>query len=349
MDQKKLKENKDKNNLINLFNKPVYDNEGSQIPRVIAIVGLSKNAGKTSFLNWLVQHLNNKRIAVTTTGRDGEDQDLVTGEQKPKVVLPKTCFFSTFDYVTDNSMHKIEIICKSQYRVIGKNLYIAKTIEPIETEIIGALTNKEQTEIIKAFKDLSVNIILIDGSLDRKSICLSEIITDIVLVVGAAFGTIDEIRSQCHLLSNYALFDHYPIPDYEYVTYKESTDLNVVTTDISSIYSKEYIINNIIKKNPEWIYIPGAITDVSWVKIKHNVSNYQGKFILESPVNFNIKNNELYKLVNEKTFFTRNVFNLKAIIVNSYSPNNQHLDSDFLRLEIQNIFKNLPVIDITQI
>ncbi len=59
---------------------------------ITALIGLSKNAGKTSFLNWLSAHLEITQAGIITTGRDGEDFDLVSKQKKPKVFIPATFF-----------------------------------------------------------------------------------------------------------------------------------------------------------------------------------------------------------------------------------------------------------------
>ncbi|MBN2830448.1 MAG: hypothetical protein JXR56_09030, partial [Candidatus Cloacimonetes bacterium] len=65
--------------------KAVFPNENT----VVAITGLSKNAGKTSLLNWLIRSFPDYRYGITTTGRDGEEKDLVFGTDKPKVKVLK--------------------------------------------------------------------------------------------------------------------------------------------------------------------------------------------------------------------------------------------------------------------
>ena len=55
----------------------------------ISIVGMAKNAGKTTALNYLLEEAMDEglRLGVTSTGRDGEGTDVVTGTDKPRVFL----------------------------------------------------------------------------------------------------------------------------------------------------------------------------------------------------------------------------------------------------------------------
>ena len=57
----------------------------------ISIIGLAKNAGKTTTLNHIIQGFNsqNSRIALTSIGRDGENIDIATGTDKPRIFVRK--------------------------------------------------------------------------------------------------------------------------------------------------------------------------------------------------------------------------------------------------------------------
>ena len=57
--------------------------------KTLSIVGMAKNAGKTTALNYLIEEAIDEGIVlgITSTGRDGETQDLVTGTEKPRVFL----------------------------------------------------------------------------------------------------------------------------------------------------------------------------------------------------------------------------------------------------------------------
>ena len=57
--------------------------------KVLSIVGMAKNAGKTTALNYILEEAMDEGmlLGVTSTGRDGESSDLVTGTEKPRVFL----------------------------------------------------------------------------------------------------------------------------------------------------------------------------------------------------------------------------------------------------------------------
>ena len=57
--------------------------------RSLSIIGMCKNAGKTTVLNKLIAELNESRVrlGLTSIGRDGESTDLVTRTAKPGIYV----------------------------------------------------------------------------------------------------------------------------------------------------------------------------------------------------------------------------------------------------------------------
>lgn len=54
----------------------------------LAIIGMEKNTGKTTFLNTLVAVMAGRRpLALTSIGRDGETRDVVGGHAKPRIFV----------------------------------------------------------------------------------------------------------------------------------------------------------------------------------------------------------------------------------------------------------------------
>ena len=63
----------------------------------LSIVGLQKNTGKTESLKYVLARLplDEKKVAVTSIGIDGETTDQVTRTQKPEIVLREGMYFGT--------------------------------------------------------------------------------------------------------------------------------------------------------------------------------------------------------------------------------------------------------------
>ncbi len=62
----------------------------------MSIVGMCKNAGKTTMLNWLLAHTGRQQVlGLTSIGRDGESTDVVTGTEKPSIFVPAGTLIAT--------------------------------------------------------------------------------------------------------------------------------------------------------------------------------------------------------------------------------------------------------------
>ena len=58
----------------------------------VTVIGLCKNAGKTTAMRRLMAELEEECLGLTSVGRDGEGTDLVTGTESPTCTSkPATC------------------------------------------------------------------------------------------------------------------------------------------------------------------------------------------------------------------------------------------------------------------
>ena len=77
--------------------------------RRIAIIGLVKNAGKTTVVNALMTHVPH-RFGLTSLGLDGERIDHLTGLAKPRIVPPTGTLVATTTGSLARSRYQMELI-----------------------------------------------------------------------------------------------------------------------------------------------------------------------------------------------------------------------------------------------
>jgi len=133
---------------------------------VIFIVGDGKNVGKTTFLNHLLSLLRPQKVGLLSIGIDGEGQDNLTGELKPRISCQKGDIFVT----RSNSLKKYDLGAKiidvlSKKTALGK-VVMMQALRKGNIEIIGAQNNLELKKIIEKMKKL-VDIVLVDGAINR--------------------------------------------------------------------------------------------------------------------------------------------------------------------------------------
>ena len=84
--------------------------------KTLSIVGMAKNAGKTTALNYLIEEAIDEGIVlgITSTGRDGETQDLVTGTEKPRVFLEEDMLVAVPALLYDMADAGLEVIQRTR-------------------------------------------------------------------------------------------------------------------------------------------------------------------------------------------------------------------------------------------
>jgi hypothetical protein len=319
--------------------------------QLIAVIGICKNAGKTTLLNWLIQETDCTPLGVITTGRDGEDVDLITNESKPKINLPINAIFSTFAEEIENHSPYVEVLEKLPYRAGGRNLWLVRTTKPLPVEIVGPATAEAQVLLAKHILSLGAQKVFIDGSFDRKAISLQENVDSLILVVSPAIGKEKEILreiTRLHALSK--ILSTTSKWNSEFISYQVD-DGKWKHTEYRSLLSQEKETMQSLDMITEMktLYFPCPITDKGFPVLKSFLLQFEGDLILRHPFLLNISLSNLNWLKNNCHLKTVYSFRLKAIAVNSYAVNGKHVPSDMLRSEIRKSFKKLPVIDVKEI
>ena len=158
--------------------------------KTLSIVGMAKNAGKTTALNYLIEEAIDEGVAlgVTSTGRDGESQDLVTGTEKPRVYLDQDMLVAVPSLLYDLADAGLEVIKRTNYSTAIGTLLICRVREAGYVQIAGPVINAEQKMLCQDMLGLGSQLILIDGAIDRKSIASPDTSDAIILSTGAVLS-----------------------------------------------------------------------------------------------------------------------------------------------------------------
>lgn len=317
----------------------------------VAITGLCKNAGKTTFLNWLTVRLASYgQVALMTTGRDGEDFDLVGGHEKPKVIIPQGSIFVTHSNILERFSGKVEILLKSEYKAGSFHVWVAKAQQDLETEIIGPSTAKEQIELANTLKTYKPRFVLIDGSLDRKAITLKPEIAAMILVVSANFGTLEEIIAELKRLLLLTKIAQSPtqaiINDQENLLLSQAGKVVFQKRTLLG-YEKE-VLAFLQDNEVDQIYLPGVLTDSIWEKVKQSFSKNSNSLMINHPYQLHLNLANLQELISTTTIISKHKFILSALALNSFSLKGRHLEADLLYNAISQI-TDLPIIDCLEI
>lgn len=159
---------------------------------VITMIGLCKNAGKTTTMCQLINELAHKTIAVTSIGRDGESTDLVTGTQKPAIWIPKGTFFATATGMLPLCDVTVEVENSTPFATpIGK-VAILKARSDGYVQLAGPSIVAHLNTLCAQFFQMGAQTILIDGAAGRKSLAGIVSRCCAILCVGASLSPVME-------------------------------------------------------------------------------------------------------------------------------------------------------------
>lgn len=330
----------------------------SQKYKTLSIVGMAKNAGKTTAMNFLIEEAMDEGIAlgITSIGRDGESQDLVTGTEKPKIYLDQDTIVTVPTQLYDLADAGLEILKKTKYSTPMGDLLICRVADSGYVQIAGPPAAMDTKRVCEEMMQYGCELILIDGAIDRKSIASPETSDAIILSTGAVLS-----RSMRKVVDETAhIVNLYSIPELEEGDARNlieennfddkimliSKDGEITKLDLATGLGASRFIDNEIDENTEYIYIPGAFTnsviaDINLKKLK------RVKFVLKNPTKIFLSAMD-WGLWRKKGFRVNVLQNIEiaAITVNPWAPSGYTFDSEALVAAMKEALPELPIIDV---
>ena len=157
----------------------------------LSIVGLEKNTGKTECLKYVLDRLplQDKRIAVTSIGIDGETVDQVTRTQKPEIVLREGMYFGTSETHYRQRRLVSELIDVSDESTSLGRVVTAKAITGGKILLSGPSSASSLRRWMGEMQHLfNIDLVIIDGALSRMSSASPAVSQSLILATGAAYS-----------------------------------------------------------------------------------------------------------------------------------------------------------------
>ncbi len=158
--------------------------------KIISVIGMSKNAGKTVALNEVIYQAMEAGITVglTSIGRDGERQDVVTCTEKPMIYADQGMLIATAEGLFNCSDARLEIMDMTDYPTPMGRVLIAKVIHPGHVQIAGPCSNHGIREVSEKMLSFGAGLVFVDGALDRVSSASPSISDAALLSTGAVLS-----------------------------------------------------------------------------------------------------------------------------------------------------------------
>lgn len=318
----------------------------------ISIIGLSKNAGKTTLLNVLIQSITiqkESKIGIASVGVDGEASDQWSGRIKPAIHVPKTTVVATtMEGLTSGT---------ANWRVLDRiftsktgDVYLAEAIEPGSAKLVGIKTMGEIKQVLELAKKYNVEEFFVDGAYDRFASSNPMIIQQVFLVIGAILDNDERVFRQ---LVKERLY-HFFIPrldDYKMriellnrisnqnIWYKTENGWNDMPSQSLLIGSYDF------GEEIELIYIPGILTENMMLNFLNQKRGFQ--IVLNDGVKNFASSSYIEKWKNKggdiKVLYP---IRIKGIAINPYSPTGYSFSATHMKKAISNILESYRVINI---
>ena len=177
--------------------------------RAVSMIGMCKNAGKTTVLNHLLRRFadTGETLALTSIGRDGEGTDLVTGTQKPGIYIREGTLIATASELALQSCDVTrEILDTTGFSTPMGEVVLLRARSDGAVQLAGPSINSQLAVLRDQFFRLGADRVLIDGALSRKSLCSRQVTEATVLCTGASYHksmdtVVEDTAYQCRILT----------------------------------------------------------------------------------------------------------------------------------------------------
>lgn len=299
--------------------------------KVLAVVGLCKNAGKTTVLNAVLDEIYSQGIlaapGVTSIGRDGETTDVATGTEKPRIFVREGSIIATAADLLRYCDTTAEVLSSTGFTTPLGSVYIIRACSGGWVQIGGPSIVSQMERLEKEMLKFGADCVLVDGAAGRRSPGNGTSADYVILVSGASLGrNIDEVVKETAFA---AKMMQLPIwnPEVETVDHKKDSTAESVAWDS--------------------VLLSGAVTDSVILDMIAGIKS-PVSVIADDPSKmlFSCKTYEKFLRTGSK-LYVKTRPELLAVAVNPVSAGGWRFDADEL-LEKTSGSVTIPVVDVVR-
>ena len=161
--------------------------------RSLAIVGLVKNAGKTTVVNALLAG-GGRTFGLTSLGLDGERTDNLTGLAKPRIEPPAGTLLATTRGSLARSRYALDVVEELPFLTPLGRVVIGRAGGQGAVEVSGPTTLAELRTTVERLQALGAPLVLVDGAIDRLGSASPRVSDGLVLATGGMVGdSLDDV------------------------------------------------------------------------------------------------------------------------------------------------------------
>ena len=116
-----------------------------------------------------------KKLGLTSIGRDGEDIDVVTNTDKPRIYVREGSIIATGrDCLSKCDITK-EILYVTNFTTPMGSIVLVRALSDGYVDIAGPSYNKQVKIVVELMEKFGSEISIVDGALGRKSTAISDV------------------------------------------------------------------------------------------------------------------------------------------------------------------------------
>ena len=173
----------------------------------VTVIGLCKNAGKTTAMRRLMAELGDECLGLTSVGRDGEATDLVTGTEKPDLYIKAGDLFATARGMMRLCDGTLEVADLTGVMTPVGEVVVFRALSDGYVQLAGPSAAGQLPALCERFAALGARRVIIDGAAGRKSLAGAGTAGAAILCTGASLDrdmglVVAETAHVCRLFSS---------------------------------------------------------------------------------------------------------------------------------------------------
>jgi len=173
--------------------------------RSLSLIGLSKNVGKTTTTNHLLETLLSENLyraedlALTSLGLDGEATDALTGLPKPRYIPQAGLLVATtadFLKQAEREGAQVEYLQQLPGRTALGAVILARVLQTGHIVIAGPTLLRDLRSLLERLQALGARLSIIDGAINRLGAAAPSVTDACILCTGASAAATPELMAR---------------------------------------------------------------------------------------------------------------------------------------------------------
>lgn len=174
--------------------------------KTLSIIGMDKNVGKTTVLNHLIQGYARdhfESLALTSIGRDGEEMDLVTSTEKPRIYVRRGTLIATASKCLGYGDITKEVIHTTGIQTAMGEVVFVRALSDGYIDLGGPSIGSQIHNVCSNLLSFGANKVIVDGALSRKTFASPSITEATILSSGASLSRNINVvvKKTCHTVN----------------------------------------------------------------------------------------------------------------------------------------------------